>query len=188
MRNPPRLFCVGLALCSLIACGESQLSTQRPRIFVEPITDTGQTASENPAGLDLGQVPLFGVETARFTVRNRGTARLEISGINPLEVSAGSFEIIAFPDTLGPSESGELILEFSPSADAVVDQGTFEIQSNDDEAGIANQFLVRGTGVFVGTPTLEVCYNGTCRPADGECVDGRAIAKGDHLGPSTVKR
>lgn len=167
-----RSFTAALVIALVIACGNSDLTPQRPRIFIEPVAGTGQVPAENPAGLDLGQVPLFGVETARFLVRNRGTAALNISGFAPIAVSGGTFQIVTFPDRLGPAEDGELVVEFSPSADGVVDEGTFELLSDDDEAGINDDFVVRGEGLFVGTPTLEVCYNGECRPVDGECTDG----------------
>ncbi|MEM6732501.1 MAG: choice-of-anchor D domain-containing protein, partial [Myxococcota bacterium] len=168
----PMRFSVLLLLVVALGCSGEELITQRPRIEIAPAVDTGQSAATNPATLDLGQVPLFGVETARFTVRNVGTARLDITGIEEASAANGTFTIVAFPERLGPAESGELIVDFSPGADGVIGEGSFVVQSNDDEAGTNNQFVVRGEGLFVGTPTLEVCYNGACYPGDGDCAEG----------------
>ncbi|MEO1174355.1 MAG: hypothetical protein AAFX94_20230, partial [Myxococcota bacterium] len=138
--------------------------------------DTGQSTLEFPSGLDLGQVPLFGVERATFVVRNRGTAFLNIRSIDAftdgdqLATDTATFRLIRAPERLAPTETGELVIDYSPLQDGQLGENTFEIDSDDDESDA--RFIIRGVGLFVGTPTLQVCYGGSCYDGAADCTDG----------------
>ncbi|MEL6340665.1 MAG: choice-of-anchor D domain-containing protein [Myxococcota bacterium] len=163
-------FRVAAIVALLVGCSDDTLESQQPRIVIEPNANTGQLALDNPPGIDLGQVALFGVASGRFTVRNLGTARLDISEIETTESRGGRFEVVSTPDSLGPAETGELVIEFSPENDGSVGSASFNVVSNDERAD--GRLTLRGEGLFVGNPSLQVCYDGTCYPRDGDCIDG----------------
>ncbi|MEM6533602.1 MAG: hypothetical protein AAF654_13335 [Myxococcota bacterium] len=172
----PKAAAVPLLVLLLTACGTDTLEAQFPRIVIEPVADTGQTALDAPAGLDLGEVPLFGVERATFTVRNRGTAFLNIDNIDAFADgdrfadAFATYRLLRAPSRLAPTEEGELVIEYSPLQDGQIGENVFEVRSDDSESD--GRFVVRGEGLFVGTPTLQVCYGGGCYSGVTDCTDG----------------
>lgn len=174
-----RLASLFVVLASSLACSSEKLSTERAVLRITPLPEGIQTALDAPVGLDLGQVPLYGVATARFELRNLGTRVLEIDSATIESATGCSVTVAEFPKTLGAAAKGELVLSFSPEADGVTGEAIVALATNaGDRANETARVQLRGLGLFVGEPELEVCYGGECRPKPTECApNGAGLAE-----------
>ncbi len=159
------------------ACGNDGLSPELPIVRVTPVLaeGSGQTALADPVGIDCANVPLHGTALATFAVQNLDdTAVLEIKSARVTSAVSATLAVKSFPDRLKGKGKGFLVITFSPLADLVVGSGIVALETNAGQSGReVVEVQVRGTGMFVGVPNLEVCHGAQCHdPEPGECTAG----------------
>jgi len=165
-----------LVIFALSACESETLSREVARLKITPQPEGFQTALSDPPGMDMGQVPLHGLGIARFRLDNIGGAALEITGATVESATGGTFGVESFTDEINARNTddgaGELVVTFSPEADALTGEGVIALQTNsgDKEKDVV-RVQIRGVGLFVGAPNIEVCYGGSCYPAATDCSD-----------------
>lgn len=176
-RHPCILSYLTATVCALffLACPNNDLQRQTGRLTVVPVPSGQQTALDNPKGLDVGQVPLGGQTQAVFLLRNDSSTNVEISSVVVASNQNSEIQIIRFPKKLGPAgsnlDSGHLIVGIAALADGQVASAVVHLNTNAGQS--ANEIVkvqVQGTGLFVGDPNIQVCFNGTCYPQTGQCV------------------
>ena len=78
-QNMFRKFVFILAALSLITgCSKDTLQIEIASLLVTPEPGYGQTALNDPLGLDFGRVPLFSIATAEFDLKNDSSALTRI--------------------------------------------------------------------------------------------------------------
>ncbi len=164
------------------ACAEQTLTKTTAVIKLTPLPVGLQQALADPTGLDYGPVPLNGLGTARFRIDNLGGAPLELAGATIEDASGGTFTVVSLSERVVAfnleDRAGVLEVSFAPAANEVIGEAVVAITTNagPSESEVARVRL-RGVGLFVGSPNLEVCYGGQCYPQTGQCSDlgGRAV-------------
>ncbi|MEE8410069.1 MAG: DUF2135 domain-containing protein [Myxococcota bacterium] len=175
------LGAAGIALL-VAGCSNDSLAADLAHVIVtpEPVEGSQQRAlndnidNTDTVGLDLGYVPLHGLGTASFLVENDGSGLLKIENAQVTSAVGGTFEVIGYPDEVRAHVQSDTRLQitFSPRGHEVAGQATITLQTNaGDLAKDTVEVIVRGTGLFVGNPNLEVHYSGQTFPQAGDCVD-----------------
>ncbi|MBI5511723.1 MAG: YfaP family protein [Deltaproteobacteria bacterium] len=159
-----------------LGCETNTLTRAVPRIRLVPEPEGFQVALADPAGIDLGQVPLYGLGRARFRIVNDSSAVLKINSAEIRDPSGGTFTIeTVSTEVLAVSKDvkdGELVVSFVPEARDVPGFATIALATNaGDRADLVAEAQVRGLGLWVGVPNLEICYGGQCYPQAGNCAD-----------------
>jgi hypothetical protein len=183
-----RLAAAVLFAASTVAsagCAEETLTREFARIKLTPLPEGLQTARADPVGMDLGTVPLHGLGTARFRIDNLGPVPLKISSAEVEASTGGVFTVDSVSDEVQAynleEDAGRLVISFSPAADGVVGEATIAVHTNGGESQKeVARVQLRGLGLFVGSPNLEVCYGGQCYPQVGQCADrgdGRNVCR-----------
>lgn len=147
------------------ACQKDTLEQGVPQLIVEAEPEPRQTRLQEPEGLDLGDIPLSSITLATFRLENRSTYLLTDLEATIIELTGGEVTITNIPTTLEGGEVSQLELwvkvPFEESFEAVI-----ELTSN---APIPTRLVLRGTGVFIGEPHLEVSWDSTIHPTSEEC-------------------
>ena len=165
---------VVLVLCA--ACEPENLSIQQAKIALTPRPTATQTAMNDPAGIDCGQVTVHGLDIATFRIDNLGSATLEIESTRIASQSGGTFRVQSVSDRVTAyhtdDEAGELVISLTPNADQEPAEATIELLTNSGENGDETaHVIVRAVGLYIGDPNIEVCYDGTCYPGAEDCSD-----------------
>lgn len=169
-----RIRRAALAVCALglLACSKQKLAPNIAHLEIVPQPEGAQTTLQDPPGIDLGRVPLYGVGLAHFKVKNLSTAILRISSWQVVSSEGGTFAVDSFPTEIPATQEGELVVSFVPQDHNVVGSATITLLSN---AGVKKEnptdLQIKGIGLFVGNPKFEVCYGGQCFPQAGDCTD-----------------
>jgi len=122
-----------------------------PQVFVS-VSGTGEPAPEIevlPASLSFGSVTVYASSQKTFTIKNTGTAVLNISGIT---VPDGFNVDISTPFTVSANESQVVTVTFSPT-DVKSYSGNITINSDDSDEP---QVFVSVSGTGVPAPEIEV--------------------------------
>jgi len=165
------LFVVALAAATFgVGCSKESLKFETARLVIEPQPTSEQSLLEDPTGIDLGRIPLFGLGTANFTLRNDSRAILRITETNLKSLSGGTTTIGEYPAELAPGEQSPFSLTFSPTADETNEEAIVEIIADGGAGHVeTHELRITATGFFVGQPRLEVKYSGVSHPPGGEC-------------------
>jgi hypothetical protein len=157
--SSPKLALTTVALLTLFACEQNTLAPQVARIRIVPQPEGFQETLIDPIGLDLGDVPLYGSATAHFKIANDSAAVLRIKSAEVRDAVGGTFAITGVSTAVTAyAEDGELVVTFVPEGRDVVGSATIALQTNaGDKQDLEAQATVRGTGLWVGDPTLAVC-------------------------------
>ena len=175
MRNYRSIIVVLAALWVGLAagCRKDSLSVEIGNLKITPDLAPRQTALEDPVGIHLGDIPLFGTGTAKFIVENDSRANVQISAATVEDATGGEFVVVSFPEKLASTEVGELVIQFNPAEDEVTGSAVIQLTT---DTGIAQDakvpVQVQGKGYFVGEPRLEVVYGGETYPVEGNCSPG----------------
>ena len=108
---------------------------------------------------DFGELELGASDTHTFTLRNDGTAPVELSGIS---TSDGDFEVggIAANATLAPGSSGDIEVTFTPTR-AQAYTGTITVDSNTPDTPLTLEVRGRGAqGCTTCEPRIDVDTGG----------------------------
>ncbi len=153
-----------------VACSNDGLSTQFPHVELIAQPQGGQVALTDPVGIDFGQVALYGLATATFKVKNAGPVELHLDSVTVENASGGTFVVESFPKRVAARSDDTLIVTFSPEADALAGSATVAVHTDAGKSGndVARAQL-RGVGLFVGEPNLNVCYGGSCYDLPEAC-------------------
>ena len=112
--------------------------------------------------MDFGDVTEMTAWVRTITIRNDGTAGLQVGMIAQANVLAGPFSISAdncSAQTVAPAATCTIDVQFMPGSVDVFND-SFDIPSNDvDEASLT--FSVGGTGVVLGTGTISLAPEGS---------------------------
>jgi hypothetical protein len=169
-----RKFVFILAALSLITgCSKDTLQIEIASLLVTPEPGYGQTALNDPLGLDFGRVPLFSIATAEFDLKNDSSALTRIDRAVVRDAVNGEFVVTStFPRELGTMNSMPLTIQFTPTDDSAPSTAVVELYTNigPSQNGIIEIYLT-GEGYFVGEPHLEVGYNGVTYPVEGNCSE-----------------
>ncbi len=172
--NMFRQFIYLIAALGLITgCSKDTLQIEIASLFVTPEPANGQTALSDPLGLDFGRVPLFSIATARFDLKNDSSALTRIERAVVRDAVNGEFVVVSsFPQELGATETTPLTIQFTPTDDSAPSTAVVELYTNigPTQDGVIEIYLT-GEGYFVGEPLLEISYNGTTYPVDGNCSE-----------------
>ncbi len=153
-------------------CNEQSLARQSSKLFITPLPTAGQELLEEPTvGIQLGKIPLFGIGTAKFELKNGAYGTLRINETAVKSSTGGIFTILTPPpEELLGEETAEMIIQFTPEQDELEGVGIIELQTNagPDQNAIYT-VEVRGTGLFIGDPKLVVSYGGLDFPVASQC-------------------
>lgn len=171
---------VGLCAVALVACGKEQLTRRAPDLKVTIFTE-GQnyaTFSDETLTIDLGQVPTYSTAYAVYKLENPTSLPLNISSVTYTSSSGERWLDADFPTKVNPFGEEILRIGYSPMSEGTADFVVAEITSDSANARVT-VVTVKGTGVFVGAPSIQVEYPGYTGPADGDCVDVDADGNND---------
>ena len=159
---------VAIALMLLLAsaCQNDTLEQGAPLLVVEAQPEPRQTRLQEPEGLALGDIPLSSVTLATFRLENRSTYLLKDLVASIVEISGGEVIIQTIPTQLEGGEVSELELWVKVPREENF-EAVIELSSN---APIPTRLVLRGTGVFIGEPKLEVSWDSTIHPTPEECI------------------
>ena len=157
------------------ACQGDTLEQGAPQLIVEAKPEPRQTRLIEPEGLALGDIPLSSIVQARFSLENRSTYTLTDLEAVIVEVTGGQLTINDLPTTMEGGEVGEALFWVKvPREEAF--EAIIELRSN---APIPTRLVLRGTGIFIGEPKLEVRWDSTVHPQADECtsVNGQTLCE-----------
>jgi hypothetical protein len=181
-----------------LGCQPEELTPEIGDFSITPEPSATQQALAEPAGIDFGNVPLFGTDTAAFRIANESSLVLEIRAapsVSSLVASEAAARLIVdnavvttFPLEIAPrgADGDEVVLLVDFAAvggDLVASSArvTFPTNAGPDE-DLVGEVRVEGVGLFIGDPNLQLQYNGVvfdlapsgaggdCAMADGVCT------------------
>ena len=154
-----------MLLLMVCACQNDTLEQGVPQLVVEAEPSPSQTRLQEPEGLDLGDIPLSSITIASFRLENRSTYALKDLEAQIVESSGGEVIVSTIPTNLEGGEVSELKfwvkVPQEENFEAVID-----LVSN---APIPTRLVLRGTGIFIGEPRLEVSWDAVIHPLAEEC-------------------
>ena len=168
-------FIGAAGLLSTVSCTEDTLSRKLAKILIEPQPAMGQSALEDPPGMALASIPVFGTAQARFRIENIGGLPLELKSYEVSEVQNTEF-FLTLPEEINPTKDAVLSVQIRPLLEDQDISGKILIQTNAGEN--ADDILIlqfTGHAVFVGTPTIQICYEGDCYPHADSCTGEPAL-------------
>jgi hypothetical protein len=118
------------------ACTDYGLNERKDDTYIQP------AISVSPASLAFALATLDVPETDVFQVTNVGSARLEISSMTLLGSGNFSFTVPDYSDGLEPSESLEVVVEYSPDETGVQDDAAIFIENSDHTNSVVQVPLV----------------------------------------------
>jgi len=140
----------------------------------EPLSNVGAVLTVDPQSVDFGEVVVQEFRVRRLQIGNRGQIALTIKRFEI--VGAAEFTVNSdVPDALGPEQTIDLTLTYSPT-DVGEDKATVEIVAGDDGATVS----VPLTGVGIAGDLAVTHDGGACDGVDGSMAFGSA-SPGDTL-------
>ena len=148
------------------ACQNDKLEQGAPQLIVEAQPEPRQTRLQEPEGLDLGDIPLSSITVATFRLENRSTYALSNLQANVISLTGGELTVTTIPTNLEGGEVSELGLWVKVPREESF-EAVLELTSN---APIPTRVILRGEGVFIGEPKLQVSWDtATVHPTTDEC-------------------
>jgi hypothetical protein len=160
-------------------CPDEQLTRQLSQIQIVPDPTAGQVAINDPPGINLGEVPLFGTATANFKLVNNSLGILRIESLSFAEQSGGTYSaqlvldgsVVTPPIEIRAQGEGQMSVTFTPEDDQVQGRVVVALATNAGRSGdeIATAQVI-GVGDFIGAPNLVISYNGATYELPGDCA------------------
>jgi hypothetical protein len=173
-----------LSLLLLGNCQEEQLGTQTGILKVTAQPSSGQSALDNPIGIDLGKVPIFGQAQGLFTLENVTTTLIHVQSIEIDSPTGGKFtaglvvngQTMTPPfeiDTISsPNSIVELRVAHSPNGqDGDLESATLRLHT--DAGPQRNQVVevqLSAQAWFIGEPNLEIQYQSVTYRMPEDCT------------------
>ncbi len=154
------------------ACSNTDLGQDTPILTLLPESTTGQTATTDPPGVNIGQRPLYTITRASFRVRNDGLTRITLNEVtlDNIHNMRGTTQTESpLPVTLDPSESLLVAVDIEPLTEAVLHGEMHIAYEGPHTRGIITG-IVDGSGVFIGGPGLEIRYAGAIHRVPEDCT------------------
>lgn len=179
-------------LCGVLAaaCSSDQLTTQVAAIAITPLPAGTQVALEEPPGINFGQVPLDGFDTATFQLENVSTAVLEITGVTVASSSGGDYQAEVYfrnaraqlPLRLrafgNEDSTARLVVTYRPRGDdGQVGEALVRLDTDNTAENSVAEVQVRGEAVFIGEKNLQVVYGSTVHNLPEDCTYDSAAPK-----------
>jgi hypothetical protein len=125
----------------------------------------------DPSAIDFGEVEVDQTGTASTTLTNPGDLPVEVTGVT-ITGSAAYTVTTELPITIGPGQSADLAVSFSPAAVGAF-TATVDVEHDGDNSPVA--IALSGTGVTPPEPS-DVVYRVN---AGGPQLDGEPLWEGD---------
>jgi hypothetical protein len=183
-RISPALL-LGLAAASFVACADDGVGRIAPRLTVVPVGGNGATADVESLTIDLGQVPIYSTAIAVFDLKNDSGQRLEIESVEYTQQVGEKWLEPEYSATVQRFSKGTLKVGYSPIVEGRQDLAKLLIKSNAAD-NPAVEVTVKGTGVYVGAPDIQVEYPGYAGPDSGDCVMNGTSVVGCAIPPSSA--